>query len=48
MVLHYIVLANSIGIIRVIQKMCTFGMFSRVLQLLMAHDNNCGREVWRR
>jgi hypothetical protein len=36
LVLHYFLLANSIGILTVIQKMCTFGMFSGLLQLLMA------------
>jgi hypothetical protein len=35
---HYFLLANSIGIIPVIQKMCTFGMLSGLLQLLMAQN----------
>jgi hypothetical protein len=48
LVLHYFFLANSIGIIPVIQKMCTFGMFSGLVQLLMAQNYNCGQDVWRR
>jgi hypothetical protein len=48
LVLHYSVLANSIGILPVIQKMCTFGMFSDLLQLLMAQNYNCCQDVWRR
>jgi hypothetical protein len=38
LVLHYFFLANSIGILPVIQTMCTFGIFSGLLQLLMAQN----------
>jgi hypothetical protein len=43
LVLHYFFLANSIGILPVIQKMCTFGMITGLLQLLMAQNYNCGQ-----